>query len=164
MRYILSIFVLALGLSSCSTNHFVYLKSDGTARVSADFDIDLIQRIEKSEIISNIDTSKYRTEFTINDIDSIGNYMPFHKTGFLKFQNFGDSITISTGHTNPYQKKIKSCCHLFIRIRTEKPMEAYKANGKKIRKKKAKKYHGIWLRQTINQQMKGKKNINVILK
>ncbi len=164
MKLFFKILALILGLCSCSTNHFVLIKSDGTARIDTDFDIGLIARVEQSTITYDLDTSNHRTEFTISNIDSIGQYMPFHNSGFLKFQNYGDSISITTGGNKPYNYKPGSCCHLAIRIRTESEMEAYKENGKRIRRKKSKNYHGIWLHQSIRQQVKGKKNINVILR
>lgn len=164
MKLFFKILALIIGLCSCTTNHFVLIKSDGTARIDTDFDTTLIKRIERSRIITNIDTSNYRTKFTIDNIDSIGQYIPFHKPGFLKFDNYGDSISITTGNNEPYKIKQGSCCHLAIRIRTEEPMEAFKANGKKIRRKTSKNYHGIWLSQSIRQQMKSRKNIDVVLK
>lgn len=164
MKTLFKILILGVVVYSCTTNHFVMLKSDGTAQIETDFDMGLINRLEESTITSDLDTSNHRVKFTIDNIDSIGQYLPFHNSGFLKFQNYGDSISITTGNNDPYVNKMESCCHLAIRIRTELQMEAYKKNGKKIRREKSKNYHGIWLSQTIRQQVKGRKNIDVILK
>jgi hypothetical protein len=157
---------ISFGFYSCTSSHFVLLKSNGTAQIDTDIDpeFNLIEKIKTSNIITDFDSANYRIQFTINNIDSIGNYMPFHKSGYLNFQDMNDSISVSTGNTKPYDTKHWSCCHLLIRIRTEEPMDAFKQNGKKIRKKKSKKNGGIFLSQTMRQQLKGKKQINVVLK
>ena len=166
MKLILQIFILCIGFSSCTINPYILLKRDGTAQVQTTFDVDSthIKKLKKSAVISNIDTVNYQTSFTVSNIDSIGNFIPFYKPDFIQFKNFGDSMRISTSHNEPFDTLTPFCCHLTLVIRSQTPFEAYRNNGKRIKKEKSKKYHEVLLGQTRSGQLKGKNNIDVMLK
>ena len=156
------IFIVCFSLCSCTINHSVFLKKDGTALIETEAPPSFINRLENSNVISEIDTIEYGLKFIVKNIDSIGNYIPNINPGFVRFSDYGDSIKISSGHGVPFDcNNGCSCCHLFLKVKSEGSIEAYKSNGKRI--KKHKKRNEYLFTQGKREQLKGKDNINVIL-
>ena len=156
--------MISASLTSCTVNHFVQLKSDGSAIVETDYDEEIETKIQKSFTANqfSFDSTNFRMTFKIDDIDSIGNYLPIQNSGFLKFKNYGNSILIKSGAVEPYNSDPKFCCHIMLRITSEQPMFAINRNGRKIKYKNGKN-SGFWISQTLRQQIKNKKNINMTL-
>jgi len=96
MKLLLKLILISASLTSCTVNHFVQLKSDGSAIVETDYDETLKDEIIESNIAHYLatDTISFRMTYKIQIIDSIGLYLPGQNSGFLTFKDFGDSIVI----------------------------------------------------------------------
>ena len=162
MRNACSIFIICFCLCSCTINYSVFLKQDGTALIETETHPSFINRLENSNVISEIDTIGYGIKFIVKNVDSIGNYIPNINPGFVRFSVYGDSIKISSGHGVPFDcNNGCSCCGLFLKVKSEENLEAYKSDGKRI--KKHKKLNEYLFTQGKREQLKGKININVTL-
>ena len=169
MKQILPLVLIAIAISSCTSEHYVLLRSNGTVEIETARGLDgsFYRRLATSVAVSHVDTSRYggyEVHFDLNSVDSLGNFLPFQNPGFLVFDDYGDSIVMQRGGVAPYDSKPGMCCHLNLRIRADYPIEAFRANGKRIRAKRSKKYHGIWFWLPIREQVKGNKKIYAVIK
>jgi hypothetical protein len=162
-----TIMMIFLGmLTSCSTSYFISVRQDGSAKVNTDKDYDLtvIKRYYKSNIISNIDTFNSldrRVSFVISDIDSLGNYLPFHPPGFFRFNMKEDTLTITDGHTNAFRDNHWSCCAVYMSLKFDKEIQSIESVNRVVRKKDEK---TVLIKKSRKQLIRGKKKVNVKIK
>jgi len=148
-------------LTSCSANYFITVKHDGSASVNIDSDFKDINRYYQSGVISDIDTTvdnHARVTFEIKDIDSLGAYLPFHPSGFFKFDMQGDTLTITDGHTQAFKQNDLFCCAVFMLVKFDNEIEKIESASRHARKKDKK---TILIKKLRRQLIKNKKHINV---
>jgi hypothetical protein len=163
MKRQLIILTILILLTSCSANYFITVKHDGTATVNIDRDSDSkdINRYYQSGVISNIDTTfdnHARVTFEITDIDSLGTYLPFHPSGFFKFDMQGDTLTITDGHTQAFKQNDLFCCGVFMFIKFDNEIQQVETANRLAMKKEKK---TVLIKKSRRQLIKNKRQINV---
>lgn len=160
MIKIVTILTILSLLTSCTANYFITIRQDNTATVDIDRDYDLsdIDRYNLSDIITSVDTNAGRVKFDISNIDSIGNYLPFHPKGFVQFKMVNNLLTITDGNTKAFKSNNCFCCAMGITIKFEKDIEVFETANKRTKKKDNK---TIVIYKTRRQLIKGKKKTNV---
>ena len=137
IRQIFLILIVLCILTNCTTGHFVSVRSDHSALVKVTDDS---ASFYKSPIIKNYSSTKEGTQFTILNIDSLGNYLsPFFSKDFFKFQYSADSITFSDGHGQAFKDpNDKTCCHQQLELTFDRPVKTIRTQNKfvKLRKNK----------------------------
>jgi hypothetical protein len=158
--------ILLMLLTSCSTTHFVVLQDDGTAKVITDIGLDdsFVARLKSSKEVTDLNSSDGRVSFRLNSIDSIGNFLPYHQTGYLEFRNYSDSIVVQTLANNTEVTSTDVCCNFSLRILPVDSFDAYDESGKRISAKMGHHNIGFWLSQNKRNQKLGRKKIYAILK
>lgn len=87
----------------------------------------------KSEIITIIDTSYFNLIYKIENIDSIGNYLPELEKGFYQFELINNILTITDGNTNSvYKKEYGGKPSIQIEIVFESDIEILKCINEKV--------------------------------
>jgi hypothetical protein len=116
----------------------------------------------QSEIISDIDTNVTgsRIEYTINRIDSLGLYVPYHPPGFFRFNGGENSLTITDGYGFPFKHNHWACCSIYMEISFNRDIQDIKISSGRVKKKNSK---TVQIFKSRRQLIKGKKKIDVTI-
>jgi len=159
----LNILILCITLTSCTANYFISIRNDDSAVINVERDIhtDIIKYYQ-SEIISNIDTNVtgWRIEYTINNIDSLDMYLPYHPPGFFRFNMEGNSLNITDGNGNPFKVNHGSCCNVILEIKFNRDIRDIKIGSGSVKKKNARTVH---ISKSRRQLIKEKKKTDVTI-
>ncbi len=136
-RQIFSLLTTIAFLTNCTTGQFITIRSDHSALVKVSDDS---ASFYKSSVIKNYISTKKSTQFTILNIDSLGNYLsPYFNKNYFKFQYSGDSLTFTDGYGQAFvDANDKSCCHHQIELAFDRPIKSIRTKNKFVRLKKNK--------------------------
>lgn len=152
-------------ITSCSVNHYITISKDGSALVNVDKDYDksIIENYYRSELISNIDTNLIagRVIFEISNVDSLGKYLPYHKSGFFSFKKEKNVVIISDSHTNAFRVKSLFCCHMTVVLKFQDGIQSLESNENN--KIKVKKNGVLIITKTRRQLLRERKKINLTI-
>lgn len=131
LKHIFPVLASIIFLTSCTTTQLVMVHSDHSALVTLTMDS---ASYYNSSVIKNYSASKERVQFTILNVDSLGNYLdPYFNKNYFKFQYSGDSLTFSDGFGQAFvYNDDKSCCHQRIELTFDKPIKAIRTQNKFI--------------------------------
>jgi hypothetical protein len=156
--------LIFITFSSCTAYHEIIVREDGSANANLymnSSDKAIMDSYYQIEIISNIDTNSIIAGcvlFKINNIDSLGNYLPLHPPGFFRFSMKGDTLFITDGHTNAFKHKDLFCCGVTMLIKFEKDIHFFESSNRHVRLNDK---NTIMINKTRTQLIKGKKRIAV---
>lgn len=161
-RLIKIVFLLNM-LTSCTANHFITVRENGSAIVDIDRDYSIaeLNKYYQSNVISNIDTNvcfASRVKFEISNIDSLGKYLPFHTPDFFWFRMVGDTLIVSDGHTNAFKYEDLFCCAVSMLIKFDKDIQNFESANSIARKKDK---NTVLIMKSRKQLIKGKKKLDV---
>lgn len=118
---------------SCTSTLEISISQSGNTTIKTDYTDSYIRALNKSNIVYDIDTSSQNhVIFRIKDIDSIGNYLPFHNSNFLEVKNYGDSIIIKTNQTQATKSKFTPI--LFLKLNWDSSFQVVNQKGRPIKK------------------------------
>ena len=152
---------------SCTWNHYVLLNKDGSANIEADCPPLFLERLKNSSEISQLDTTARKVKFSVPHIEFIGEYMPYLHPSYFRFATQDNDIVISTANRFPYEYIPEKFYYILpnwrrlkLIIKSEKPMKAYYANGKELKRKQ----EAIIISYSIERKFKKGNHLNITLK
>ena len=102
--------MLALISVSCTSSMIIKLNSDESASFSSNSKPIDYERYLNSNIIYNIDSTSSMFSFDIQNIDSLGYYLPLLEPGFFLFKTNRNVLIIKDNQTeHVFSNKDKSC-------------------------------------------------------
>jgi len=124
-------------LANCGTSQEVTIHSDRSALVSICNDSASYYR---SVVIKDYTSTKKLLQFTILEVDSLGNYLsPVFTKNYFKFRYAGDSLEYSDGYGDPFVPSApKACCGHRLVLAFDKPIKSIKTKSKFVTLKKNK--------------------------
>lgn len=132
--FMINLFVL----SGCTIRQSVFLQQDGSAVIRASRDrISQDDDFYKSNQISNLDVNnKSEISFTIDPIDSLGNYLsPIFKKDVFEFRYNHDTLSIKQLSHDVFHDEYEICCRYILEINTYRKIKSIETKNPYIKRK-----------------------------
>ncbi len=121
-------------LCSCTLSNSITIRPDGSAFVTT-FNDPTTARLEyyTSSVISEVDTAQpLQVSFVINELDSLGTYLPWLQQEALEFRYFPDSVVVRSLVGPPGRACGKGWTHAYANLFVEQGISGIRPVNKRI--------------------------------